>query len=230
MQDSEMRDKLEKIIKAYEELQAKTQEFKDRLEEGETLDDILVEAFATVREASWRILRMRPFHVQVMGGIALHQGKIAEMKTGEGKTLVATAANAWAALSNLVEDYGFGDVEAVFLVNPVDFAKQIGESEVFSAGGTSYIENWAGLGTLISKGSVAAGTIYATVKGNIKVYVSPTDGDELFGCYTDETGYIAVSHSAELKSLTYDTVAYVGLVFFAEYIDFIVKGTIAATA
>ena len=54
-----------------EELQAKTQEFKDRLEEGETLDDILVEAFATVREASWRILRMRPFHVQVMGGIAV---------------------------------------------------------------------------------------------------------------------------------------------------------------
>lgn len=147
-----------------------------------------------------------------------------------GKNLVATAANAWAALSNLVEDYGFGDVEAVFLVNPVDFAKQIGESEVFSAFGISYIENWAGLGTLISTGSVAAGTIYATVKGNIKVYVSPTDGDELFGCYTDETGYIAVSHSAELKSLTYDTVAYVGLVFFAEYIDFIVKGTIAATA
>ena len=147
-----------------------------------------------------------------------------------GKNLVATAANAWASLSNLVEDYGFGDVEAVFLVNPVDFAKQIGESEVFSAFGISYIENWAGLGTLISTGSVAAGTIYATVKGNIKVYVSPTDGDELFGCYTDETGYIAVSHSAELKSLTYDTVAYVGLVFFAEYIDFIVKGTIAATA
>lgn len=73
-----------------EELQAKTAEFKARLEEGETLDDLLVEAFATVREASWRILRMRPFHVQVMGGIALHKGNIAEMKTGEGKTLVAT--------------------------------------------------------------------------------------------------------------------------------------------
>ena len=73
-----------------EELQAKTQEFKDRLSDGETLDDILVEAFAAVREASWRILRLRPFHVQVMGGIALHQGRIAEMKTGEGKTLVAT--------------------------------------------------------------------------------------------------------------------------------------------
>ena len=115
-------------------------------------------------------------------------------------------------------------------MNPVDFAKQIGESEIFSAFGISYIENWAGLGTLVSTGSVAAGTIYATVKDNIKVYVAPTDGDELFGCYTDESGYIAVSHSAELKSLTYDTVAYVGLVFFAEYIDFVVKGTIAPTA
>ncbi|MCI6411248.1 MAG: preprotein translocase subunit SecA, partial [Schaalia hyovaginalis] len=72
------------------ELQAKTEEFKARLAEGETLDDLLVEAFATVREAAWRILHMRPFHVQVMGGIALHQGNIAEMKTGEGKTLVAT--------------------------------------------------------------------------------------------------------------------------------------------
>ena len=70
-----------------------------RLEEGETLDDILVEAFATVREASWRILRMRPFHVQVMGGIALHQGKIAEMKTGEGKTLVATMPSYLRALT-----------------------------------------------------------------------------------------------------------------------------------
>ena len=147
-----------------------------------------------------------------------------------GKNLVATAANAWAVLSNLVEDYGFGDVNAVFLVNPIDFAKQVGESEVFSAFGISYIENWAGLGTLVSTGTVPAGTIYATPKSNIKVYTAPTDGDELFGCYTDETGYIAVSHSAELKSLTYDTVAYVGLVFFAEYIDFVIKGTITPTA
>ena len=72
-----------------EELRGKTEEFKERLNEGETLDDILVEAFATVREAAWRTLRQRPFHVQVMGGIALHRGNIAEMKTGEGKTLVA---------------------------------------------------------------------------------------------------------------------------------------------
>ena len=132
-----------------------------------------------------------------------------------GKSLVATAANAWAALSNLTEDYGFGSGETVYFANPVDFAKQIGESEVFSAFGISYIENWAGLGTLVSTGSVTAGTIYATVKDNIKVYVAPTDGDDLFGFYSDESGYIAVSHSPELKSLTYDTVAYVGLVFFA---------------
>ena len=73
-----------------EELQHKTIEFKERLEKGETLDDILVEAYATVREASVRVLGMRHFDVQLIGGIVLHQGRIAEMKTGEGKTLVAT--------------------------------------------------------------------------------------------------------------------------------------------
>jgi preprotein translocase subunit SecA len=71
-------------------LRAKTDEFRERLSEGETLDDILPEAYAVVRETSRRTLEMRPFDVQVMGGIALHQGKIAEMKTGEGKTLAAT--------------------------------------------------------------------------------------------------------------------------------------------
>ena len=73
-----------------EELRAKTTEFKDRLANGETLDDLLVEAFAVVREASRRVLGMRHFDVQLIGGIILHQGRIAEMKTGEGKTLVAT--------------------------------------------------------------------------------------------------------------------------------------------
>lgn len=72
------------------ELKGKTKEFKERLAAGETLDDILPEAFATVREASWRVLNMKHFRVQVIGGIVLHQGRIAEMKTGEGKTLVAT--------------------------------------------------------------------------------------------------------------------------------------------
>ena len=73
-----------------DELRAKTQEFKDRLTAGETIDDLLVEAFAVVREAADRVLHMKPYRVQLMGGIVLHQGRIAEMKTGEGKTLVST--------------------------------------------------------------------------------------------------------------------------------------------
>ena len=72
-----------------DELRAKTDEFKTRLGKGETLDGILPEAFAAVREAAWRVLGMKPFRVQLIGGIVLHQGRIAEMKTGEGKTLVA---------------------------------------------------------------------------------------------------------------------------------------------
>ena len=73
-----------------EQLQAKTEEFRERLRKGETEDDILPEAFATVREAADRVLGLRPYRVQVLGGIVLHQGRIAEMKTGEGKTLVST--------------------------------------------------------------------------------------------------------------------------------------------
>ena len=87
-------DAIEKLDAAYSklsdaELRAKTDAFKQRLAGGETLDDILPEAFAAVREASWRVLGMKPFRVQLIGGIVLHQGRIAEMKTGEGKTLVA---------------------------------------------------------------------------------------------------------------------------------------------
>ena len=83
--------KLEEEYKALSEeaLKAKTQEFRNRLENGETLDDILPEAFAAIREAADRVLGMRPYPVQLMGGIILHQGRIAEMRTGEGKTLVA---------------------------------------------------------------------------------------------------------------------------------------------
>ena len=73
-----------------DELRAKTREFKDRLIAGETLDDLLVEAFAVVREAANRVLHIKHYRVQLMGGIVLHQGRIAEMKTGEGKTLVST--------------------------------------------------------------------------------------------------------------------------------------------
>ena len=73
-----------------DELRAKTNEFKEKIANGTSLDDILVDAFATVREASWRVLGMKPFPVQLMGGILLHQGRIAEMRTGEGKSLTAT--------------------------------------------------------------------------------------------------------------------------------------------
>ncbi len=83
-----LEEKMEKL--SDDELRHKTVEFKQRLEEGETLDDLLVEAFATVREAAKRTLGMRHYRVQLIGGIILHQGRIAEMKTGEGKTLVAT--------------------------------------------------------------------------------------------------------------------------------------------
>ena len=88
-------DKIEAMADEYraltdEELRAKTPEFKARLANGETLDDILPEAFAAVREAAGRVLGLYPYRVQLIGGIVLHQGRIAEMKTGEGKTLVAT--------------------------------------------------------------------------------------------------------------------------------------------
>lgn len=147
-----------------------------------------------------------------------------------GSSLTETAATAWGTLENIAEENSFGDIEPVFFANPLDFARAIGKSEVFSAFGINYIENWAGLGTLVSTGSVAAGTLYVTPKKNIKVYTIPADGDELFGFYSDETGYIAIAHSAELKSIAYDTVAYTGLTFFAEYVDFIVKGTITPLA
>ena len=88
-------DKIEALDGEYskltdEQLKAKTPEFKERIQNGESLDDILPEAFATCREAAWRVLGMKPYRVQLIGGIILHQGRIAEMKTGEGKTLVAT--------------------------------------------------------------------------------------------------------------------------------------------
>ena len=88
-------DKIEALAPEYEkltdeELQAKTPEFKERLEKGETLDDLLPEAYATVREAATRVLGMRHYRVQLMGGVILHQGRITEMRTGEGKTLVST--------------------------------------------------------------------------------------------------------------------------------------------
>jgi preprotein translocase subunit SecA len=85
---NEIEPRIQKLSEG--ELRAKTIEFKEKLSQGATVDDILVESFAVVREAARRTVRMRPFDVQIIGGVVLHQGKISEMKTGEGKTLVAT--------------------------------------------------------------------------------------------------------------------------------------------
>ena len=92
---SHLADKIEALQPEYEalsdeQLKGKTAEFKERLAQGETLDDLLVEAYATVREAATRVLGMRHYRVQLLGGIILHQGRITEMRTGEGKTLVST--------------------------------------------------------------------------------------------------------------------------------------------
>lgn len=94
-----------------EELKARTPAFKERLKQGETLDDILPEAFATVREAAWRVLKMKHFPVQLLGGMVLHEGNIAEMRTGEGKTLVSTLP----AYLNALEGRG------VFIVTVNDY-------------------------------------------------------------------------------------------------------------
>ena len=118
-------DQIEALSEEYSqktdaELRAKTDEFKNRLANGETLDDILPEAFATAREASWRVLGKRPFKVQLMGGILLHQGRIAEMKTGEGKTLVAVLPSYLNALSG----------NGVHVVTVNDYLARLGSEEM----------------------------------------------------------------------------------------------------
>jgi len=109
-----MADEIEALSDA--QLQAKTATFRDRLANGETLDDLLVEAYAVVREVAWRIVGMRHFYVQLIGGIALHQGKIAEMRTGEGKTLSATSP---LYLNGLTQD-------GAHLVTPNDYLSKVG--------------------------------------------------------------------------------------------------------
>src|SRR5699024_5824985 len=127
-------DKIESYADAYsklsdDELKAKTPEFKERLAKGETLDDILPEAFATAREGAKRVLGLYPFRVQLIGGITLHEGNIAEMKTGEGKTLTATLP----VYLNALEGKGVHVVTVNEYLSGRD-AKQMGE-----------LYNWLGL-------------------------------------------------------------------------------------
>lgn len=149
--------------------------------------------------------------------------------TVTGANFAQAAAKMWGTLKNEAEKYHFGMGKVVYFANPIDFAECIGGSEVFSAFGISFIENWAGFGTLVSTASVPMGTIYATLDKNVKVYATNAEGDDVFGFYTDESGYIAIQHAPAITSLAYDTICYTGTTFFAEYTNFIVKGTIAAT-
>ena len=118
-----------------EQLRAKTEEFKKRLTEGETLDDILPEAYAAVREGARRALGMEPFRVQLIGAIILHQGRISEMRTGEGKTLVATMP----AYLNALEGRGVH----VVTVNDMSSQSTIIWQSVTLSGWAKSIHLWA---------------------------------------------------------------------------------------
>jgi preprotein translocase subunit SecA len=136
-------------------LRAKTAEFKTRLEQGSTLDDLLPEAFATVREASKRTLKMRHFDVQLMGGMALHQGKIAEMRTGEGKTLMATLPVYLNALSG----------KGVHLVTVNDYlARRDAEwmGQIYNFLGLAVGVNVPGMGREEKQAAYAADVTYGT--------------------------------------------------------------------
>ncbi|CEV43108.1 preprotein translocase subunit SecA [Streptococcus pneumoniae] len=115
-----------------QELVAKTVEFRQRLSEGESLDDILVEAFAVVREADKRILGMFPYDVQVMGAIVMHYGNVAEMNTGEGKTLTATMPVYLNAFSG----------EGVMVVTPNEYLSKRDAEEMGSSLSFSRIDHW----------------------------------------------------------------------------------------
>lgn len=150
--------------------------------------------------------------------------------TATGTDMAKAAANAWAELQVQAETLGFGDVTPIFYVNPKDFAKCIGENQVFAAFGMQYIQNWAGLGNLVSTASVAAGTLYCAAVENLKVYFIPASNAEGFDFMQDESGVIAVCHIADATKLTYETVAWHALTVFPEYANFIVKATIAPAA
>lgn len=150
--------------------------------------------------------------------------------TASGKNLIETCAAAFATLQNAAETDGFGAVSPVFFCNPLDFAAAVSGSDVFAAFGFNYVTNYAGLGNLIATSAVKQGEVYCTAAQNIKAYYIPAAAAVGFNFGSDESGYVAVQHDAELTSLSYNTVAWTGLTLFAEYVDLVVKGTIAASA
>ena len=179
-----------------EELKSQTGILKQRLADGETLDDILFDAFAALREASWRVLKMKHFHVQIIGGICLHQGRIAEMKTGEGKTLVSTLPAYLNALSG----------KGVHIVTVNDYlAKRDAEwmGKVHKFMGLTCGVVVPGMDDEEKKKAYACDIIYATnnelgfdyLRDNLKVRISDMVQRELNFCIIDEVDSILIDEA-----------------------------------
>ncbi len=179
-----------------EELKGQTAILKDRLAKGETLDDILFDAFAALREASWRVLKMKHFHVQIVGGICLHQGRIAEMKTGEGKTLVSTLPAYLNALSG----------KGVHIVTVNDYlAKRDAEwmGKVHKFMGLTVGVVVPGMDDDVKKKAYACDIIYATnnelgfdyLRDNLKTSIPSMVQRELNYCIIDEVDSILIDEA-----------------------------------
>ncbi len=179
-----------------EELKGTTAILKKRLADGETLDDVLYDAFAAVREASWRVLKMKHFHVQIVGGICLHQGRIAEMKTGEGKTLVATLPAYLNAL----------DGKGVHIVTVNDYlARRDAEwmGKVYKFMGMSVGVVIPGMDDAEKKKAYNCDIIYATnnelgfdyLRDNLKVSIPAMVQRELNYCIVDEVDSILIDEA-----------------------------------
>ena len=179
-----------------EQLKSQTGVLKDRLAAGETLDDILFDAFAALREASWRVLKMKHFHVQIVGGICLHQGRIAEMKTGEGKTLVSTLPAYLNALSG----------KGVHIVTVNDYlakrdAEWIGKVHKFMGLTVGVVV--PGMDDAEKKKAYACDIIYATnnelgfdyLRDNLKTAIPQMVQRELNFCIIDEVDSILIDEA-----------------------------------
>lgn len=190
-----------------------------------TLEDIQANGYASeVADKDAELLALIQADIKSDIVAALESGT----GTAKGTNMVEAATAAWAELQNATE--GYSAATPVYFANPVDFAKCIGESNIFTAFGVSYLENWAGLGNLISTSAVPAGKIYVTAANNLKVYYIDASNSDGFNFETDETGFIAVTHAAEAVNLAYETVAWTALTIFPEYPEFVVKATITAKA
>ena len=179
-----------------EELKSQTGILKGRLANGETLDDILFDAFAALREASWRVLKMKHFHVQIIGGICLHQGRIAEMRTGEGKTLVSTLPAYLNALTG----------KGVHIVTVNDYlAKRDAEwmGKVHKFMGLTVGVNVPGMDDEEKKKAYACDILYATnnelgfdyLRDNLKTSIPAMVQRELNFCIIDEVDSILIDEA-----------------------------------